>query len=113
MLGREILVLHLFGFFLSLLKDGVGAGAEILLPAADLWKLRDRRLDLGRDRLSVGTDLAQNRPENALFLLEHRRQNVLGLDLLVLAFLGDANGFLHGLLAADRESVESHTFYCR
>ncbi len=32
------------------------------------------------------------------------------LDLLVLVLFGDADGFLNGFLAANRESIESHLF---
>ena len=110
MLGRQIVVLHLFGRFLGLLKNGVGPRAEILLPAGHLWKLFDRRRYFGRDRARVGPDLTEDRFQDTLFLFEHRGQHMLGLDLLILCFFGESDRFLYGLLAANCKSVESHIF---
>ena len=74
MLGREVLVLHLLGLFLRVLKEGVRSRAKILLPARHLRKLSDRRFDVGQDRLCIGTDLAQYRFNNALGLCHHHRE---------------------------------------
>jgi hypothetical protein len=79
-----------------------------LLPAADLWKLRDRGVNLAHDGLNVGPDLAENGFYHTLFLLKHSREDVLRLDLLILAFFGKRDRFLNGLLAANRKSVKSH-----
>ena len=64
-----------------------------------------RRSTIG---LRIGADLAKDRPDDALFLLKHRREQMLRLDLLVLVLFGDADGFLNGFLPANCKSVESH-----
>ena len=63
---------------------------------------------VGQDRRDVRTDLAEDRAHDAFFLLEHRREKMFGLDLLILILLGNADRFLNGFLAADCKSVESH-----
>src|SRR5437764_3725002 len=110
MLGREVLVLHLFGFFLRLLKDGVCPRTKILLPTRHLWKFLNGGLHLVNYRGSVRTYLAKYRPDDPLFLLEHRGQQVFGFDLLVLRLFGDTDGLLNGLLSPDGKSIESHIF---
>ena len=98
------------GFFLCFLKDRVRASAEVLLPARDLRKLRDRGIDLARYSRDVRTDLSQDRAHHAFLLIQHRRENMFRLDLLVLILFGDTDRLLNGLLAAYRKPVESHSF---
>ena len=41
-------------------------------------------------------------------MIEHRGEQMFGLDLLILILFGDANGTLYGLLTTDREFIKSH-----
>ena len=107
-LGGDVFILHPLGFLLGGLEYGVRAGTEVLLPAGNLRELSDRGLHLGQDLPGVRTDLAEDGAYDALFLLEHHREDVLRLDLLVLAAFRERDRFLNGFLAPDRESVESH-----
>ena len=57
-------------------------------PPLTFGNLSMAACDLGDNRLRICTDLAENGLHHTLFLLEHRRQDMLRLDLLVLAFFG-------------------------
>src|SRR5262249_46749930 len=61
----------------------------------------------GPERVRVAARLA-NQPGDAVLLLEQRKQQVLGLDLLVVAADGEALRLGDGLLQAGGELVETH-----
>src|SRR5437667_9617977 len=99
MLGRDVLVLHLLSL---LLRGGEYLGqarTEILLAALDSRKARDGRLAINEHNLDICAQLAEQRTHNSLRLFEHRAENVLRFDLLILIPLSQFNAGLDGFLA--------------
>ena len=68
-------------------------------------KPRDRRFTIVLYDLNVGANLAEQRTDNALRLLEHGAQNVLRLDLLILIALREFNPRLDRFLSPKSEFV--------
>src|SRR5687767_13120305 len=84
MLGRDKLVLHLVGLLLRRREDLAQSWTEILLPALHAWKTRNRRLCIIENNRDVRAQLTEHWSNNAFRLFEHRDEQVLGFDLLVL-----------------------------
>ena len=59
-------------------------------------------------RLGPRAELGEQRADDALLLLEQRQQQVLGLDGLVVALVGERLRRLDGLLRLHGELVELH-----
>src|ERR1051326_377516 len=100
MLGRDILVLHFFSLLLRRREYLRQTGTEILLPSLHSWKPGYRRLAIVKHHLNVRAELSEQRTDNSLWLLKHRTENVLRLDLLILVALRQFYTSLDGLLAA-------------
>src|SRR5207237_1118821 len=65
------------------------AVAEILAAAAlHRGQLAERRLELTLDRLGTRPELGQHRPHDAFTLFEERREQMLGLDGLMIVLVG-------------------------
>ncbi len=76
-----------------------------MLPALYSRKTRDCRLAVIYYYLHVRAELAEQRPDDALRLFEHGTQNVLRLDLLILAPLGQLYAGLNSFLSPKCELV--------
>jgi hypothetical protein len=76
-----------------------------LLSALHARKACDRGLAIVYYYLHVRAELAQQWSDDALWLFEHRAQNVFRLDLLILAPLGQLDARLDGFLASQCEFV--------
>src|SRR6478672_10658827 len=108
MFGRDVLVFHFFSDLLCILKNRVCASREVLLSARNFRKLGDRSLHICNDRLCICTDLTEYRADDTFLLFEHRREQMLRLDLLILFLFRSADRSLNRLLTSNCESVESH-----
>jgi hypothetical protein len=60
----------------------------------------DSRLRVVKNDSDVRAELAEDWSNNALGLFEHRDEQMLGLDLLVLVALGELDGGLNRFLPA-------------
>jgi hypothetical protein len=83
-LGRDELVLHLVRLLLRRGKDLRHARAEILLPALYAWKASHGRLRIVKNDGDVRAELAEYWSNNTFRLFEHRDEQMLRLNLLVL-----------------------------
>ena len=110
MLAGDVGVLHLLGDLEGVGQHGVEARAHAHLSgrAGDLGRccqgFADGRVELVR----VRADLREDRPDDALGLVEQRLEQVLGFDLACAVLLGDAAGCFERFLRLDGELVESH-----
>ena len=77
-------------------------------PDARCAEVVDESLELLLERLRPHAELAEHRRHHALTLLEQREEQVLRLEGLVTALVGQRLRRLQGLLCFDRELVESH-----
>src|ERR1041385_4205417 len=84
MLGRDELVMHLIGLLLRRREYLAQGRAEVLLPALHSRKTRDSRLRVVENDGDVRTDFAENRSDDSFRLFEHRDEQMLRLNLLVL-----------------------------
>jgi hypothetical protein len=84
MLGRNKFVLHLVCLLLGGSEDLAQTRTEILLAALHARKARDRRLHVVENDGDVCAELAEYWADNTFRLLEHRDEQMLGLNLLVL-----------------------------
>ena len=105
MLGRDVLVLHLFSALLCRRKDLRKTRAEILLAALDARKTADCRFAVVLHNLDVGSQLAEQRTNDPLGLFEHCAKNVLRLDLLILISFGELDARLNRFLSAKCEFI--------
>ena len=81
-LGRDVLVVELAGLALGGAQDVDQLAAGASAPwrrAVIVGRLSSAALSVGADRLRAGAELAQDRPDDALGLLEQRDEQVLGL----------------------------------
>ena len=109
MLGRDVLVLEALGLALRPLERGPQPLAEVLpATAAHLGHPRQLGLELALHGVEPGAELAEDRADHALTLLEQRLQQVLGLDRLVLVLIRQRLRGLDRFLRLDRELVQSH-----
>ena len=76
-----------------------------MLATLDARKSGDGRLAIAEHDLNVRPELAQKRAHNPFGLLEHRAQNVLRLDLLILIAFSEFNPRLNGFLPSKCQSV--------
>ena len=76
-----------------------------MLTTLDTRKTRDSRLAIVEHNLNVCAELAEQRAHNSFRLFEHRAENVLGLDLLILIPLSEFDSRLDGFLSSKCESV--------
>src|SRR6185503_16240677 len=95
------------------LDRGPQALTEVRAPAAaaDLGHPRQLRLELTRHRVGPRAELAEDRADHALALLEQGEEQVLGLHRLVLVAIRHRLRGLEGFLRLDRELVQSHRVY--
>src|SRR5689334_3807825 len=100
MLGRDELVLHLVRLLLRRCEDLRHARTEVLLPALDARKARDRRLCVVKNDGDVRAELAENWSNNTLGLFEHHDEQMLRLNLLMLVALGQLDSGLNRFLPA-------------
>ena len=105
MLGRDILVLHLIGLLLRSSKNLTKARTEILLSALHAGKSRDGRLTIVQHNLDVGADLTEQRTYGSFRLFEHRAEQMLRLDLLILVPLSQFDASLDRFLPAKCEFI--------
>ncbi len=102
----------------SFIAVGFGLGRfEHFRQAADQAPGGDPPLDFGKCFSSastivsswptIGADLLQQRPHDALALVQQRGQQVQRLDLRIASVGGELLRALHGLLGFDRQFVES------
>src|SRR5437660_9796995 len=105
MLSRDELVLHLFGAFLRGRENLRQPRTEVLLPALDPRKARDRGFAVILNDLDIGPQLSEQRPNDSLRLLEHRAKDMFRLDLLVLITLSQFNARLNRFLSAKCEFI--------
>jgi hypothetical protein len=76
------------------------ARAEILLSALYTWKTRDRRLRVVENDGDVSAELAEDWSNNTFRLFEHRDEQMLRLNLLVLVTLCELDCGLNSFLSA-------------
>src|SRR6266498_3937424 len=105
MLGRDVLVLHLFGLLFRRCKYLGQARTEILLTALNARETCDRCLAIVEYYLQVRSEFAQQRTHGTFRLFKHRAENVLRLDLLILIPLGEFDSRLDGFLSSKCELV--------
>ncbi|MNY05806.1 hypothetical protein D3C86_1385360 [compost metagenome] len=74
----------------------------------DCGQLGKVLLQLLGEGLRLDLELAQQRLDDALRLLDQRQEQMLGLHLLVVTGLGGSLGLLQGLLGFDGEAIEAH-----
>src|SRR6185295_2444990 len=111
-LGRDVLVLQPLRFFPRAIDHALEAGRGVRAPSAlHLRELRDLGLYLGRHRVRPRAELGEQRAHHALLLLEQGEQQMLRLDRLVVALVGERLGGLHRLLRLHGQLVESHQFF--
>jgi hypothetical protein len=102
------------GFALCAIEGGAQALAQILpAAAAHLGHARQLRLELTLHGVDPRAELAQDRADHALTLLQQGLQQVLGLDRLVLVAVGQRLRGLDRFLRLDRELVQSHRWPSR
>ena len=77
-------------------------------PPLTFGSFSSRLLDVALERIDPDAELLEHGDGAALGLAEQRAQQVRGLDLGVAAGAGQVLGLAQGLLALDRELVESH-----
>jgi hypothetical protein len=70
------------------------------LAALYTWKARDRRLRIIENDGDVCSELAEYWSNNSFRLFEHRDEQMLGLNLLVLILLSQFDRGLNRLLAS-------------
>jgi hypothetical protein len=99
-LGRDELVLHLVRLLLRRSKDLREPRAEILLPALDARKTSHGCLRVVENDSDIRAQLAEYWSNYTFGLLEHRDEQVLRLDLLVLVALGELDSGLNCFLPA-------------
>src|SRR5262245_43985373 len=100
MFGRDKLVLHLVCLGLGRSKNLRHPRAEILLSALHAWKTSDRRLCVVENDSDVRTKLAEYWSNNPFRLFEHRDEQMLRLNLLMLIPLRELNGGLNSFLTS-------------
>ncbi len=110
-LGRDVLVVELAGLALGEAQDvhELAARRRLLRARGDRRQLVQRLVDLRPDRLRTRAELAQNRPDNTLGLLEQSHEQVLGLSFRVMAGGRHGDRGLQRLLGLDRETVGLHS----
>ncbi len=108
-LGRNILVLEVFGFVKSALNRFIEGLAELLLgEPADLGQATQCRFYVAGQRLGTHPETRQQRRHNAVTLFHQRAEQVHGLNLLLLVPPGDFLRLLQGFLRFYGQFVESH-----
>ncbi len=109
-LAGDVGVLKLLGELEGVAEDRVEARADAHLRggAGDLGGGGKRCLDGSVETGRVRADLREDRPDDALGLVEQRLEQVLGFDLAGLVLLGDSAGCFERFLRLDGELVESH-----
>src|SRR5207253_6287756 len=70
-------------------------------------QLAERRLELTLDRLRTGPELGQHGPHDAFTLFEERREQMLGLDRLMIVLIGLRLRRLQGFLRLHGQLVQS------
>jgi hypothetical protein len=105
MLSREILVLHFLRQLFGRSEYLGQAGTKVVLTALHTREARDCRLAIAEDHLNVRAKLAEQRAHDAFGLFEHRTEQMLRLDLLILVSFSEFDACLNGLLASQCESV--------
>ena len=92
------------------LDHALEALGGVLLPgaAAHRGELLDRGLHLARERLGARAQLGEQRAHHALLLLQQGQQQVLGLDGLMAALVGQRLRGLDGFLGLDGQLVQPH-----
>ena len=78
------------------------------MTTLDARKTRDGGLAIVEHNLNVRPELAQKRAHNPFGLLEHRAQNVLRLDLLILIAFSEFDPRLDGFLTSKCEFFQTH-----
>jgi len=71
-----------------------------LLPALYTWETSDGRLRVVKNDSHVRAELAEYWPDNTFRLFEHRDEQVLRLNLLVLVTLRELDRGLNSFLSA-------------
>ena len=94
MLGRNKLVLHLVRLLLRSGEHLAETRTEILLAALDARMARHGRLCVVKNDRNVRAQLTENWSNDTFGLLEHRNQQVLWFNLLVLISLSQLDGRL-------------------
>ena len=111
-LDRDVLVLHPVGLGLRRLEDAVELGPERRLPAGDLGQGVEPLLGRPQDLRRVAPELTQHRPHDRLLRVEQGHQQVDRLQPLMTPLLGQSLGLLQGLLALQRQLLESKGHEC-
>ena len=105
MLGRNKLVLHLVRLLLRGGKELIEPRTEILLSTLHTRKARHRRLRVVENDRDVRAEFSEYWSNNTFRLFEHRDQQVLGLDLLVLISFSQFDGRLDCFLSSQGEFI--------
>jgi hypothetical protein len=110
-LGGDVLVAQPAGLALGGAQDveQLARVAGLARAGGDRREPVERGVDVGADRLGRDLELAQHGLHDALGLLEQHGEQVLGLDLGVVAARGKGERGLEGLLRLVREAVQLHT----
>jgi len=98
-------VLHLVGLLLRSSEDLAQTRAEILLATLHARKTRDRRLRIVENDRDVCAELSENWSDDTFRLVEHRDQQVLGFDLLMLVSFSQLDGRLDCFLSTQGEFI--------
>src|SRR2546430_13430773 len=101
MFSRDVLVLHLVSLLLGRGKNLIRPRTEILLSTLYARKSRDCRLAIVLNDLSVCAELAEERAHDTFRLFEHRAQQMLRLNLLILISLSEFNTALDSFLSSE------------
>jgi len=112
-LGGDVFVLELVGFFVGDVHDALDPRGDEDLPCA---AAKDVGLGAGAQDVveplleGVGVDLEQFKQlaDDAFRLFDQRQQYMLGIDLVVPVALDDLSGALCGFLGTFGKSVKSH-----
>ena len=94
-------------------EEAIGLAAEVRLASLYARQALQLCLQSLTDSLFVDRQLTQQELHDLLPRLHDGGEQVLGLDGLLTAGLGDAHGLLHGLLRFDGKFVEVHSCILR
>ncbi len=107
-LGGDELVLHGVGLALGSVQHAAQLGGDLRRRAAtDLRQASHFGIDDAFQLPAIGADPLQERADHALALAQQGPQQVQGLDLRMAPLGGQRLRSRHGLLALDRQFVES------
>jgi len=108
MLRTDIVVLELVGFFLSVFKNAIEAGAEMDIGLSfNRRKFRRRFRKFLRENRDIDAEFLENREHHAVLLLDERPEQVLRRNLGIALFLSMRLRGLQRFLTLQREFVES------